>query len=106
VSALRAVGAILGASACFDLEQLAELDLGRIVELAMNLLRGENKIEKWALVELLNLLPRPVMSQAGAWCVPAGRFSYGLAHSRVSSSTEPKIVTRFEQGRTLFVAPR
>ena len=45
VGALGAVGAILGASASLDGKQLAKLNFGGIVELAMDLLRGKNQIQ-------------------------------------------------------------
>ena len=52
VGALRAIGAIFGAAAGLDGEQLAELDFGGVVKLAMDLLRGENQIEQRPLIDI------------------------------------------------------
>ncbi len=102
--ALRAIGAILGAAARFDGEQLAELHLAGIVKFAMHLLRGKNQIEQRPLIDLLDLAPRPIMPQAGVRRALAQRFRGRLSHPDLSSRAESAIVTRFARAHALFVS--
>ena len=66
VRALRAVGAVFGAAAGLDREQLAELDFVGVVKFAMDLLCGENQVEKGPPIDIAHSGTGPIVAQIRA----------------------------------------
>ena len=99
--ALRAIGAILRAPACFHREQAAELDAIGIVEFAVQLLRGEKKIGQRLPVDPANFFASPVMSARASWLsncsaiLQQGRSSRAKIVSLYSSAAGPAQETAF-----------